>query len=411
GLGLISEKIVVFEELEPLIENALKKSLHDAGVIRKVYGKDLLPATGEYDVDIVKTALNKVLMETAGGDRGVGGADRNPNEEKMENMSKAFKEMLDAMGIKNRIPALCAGCPHRSSYLALLETIKGFPEGATVFGDRGCYNQGAQPPLEAIDTCICMGASIAMASGFYHSKQKEKAVAVIGDGTFYHAGVPGLINAVHNWSDITVMILDNSITSMTGRQPNAGTGFNAKGDESLPLDLVSLVKACGVEFVMVADAFNQPELKAAIKAAMEYKGPAVVISRGPCALFLKDLAKKERTRSGEKEKEKEKTLQKPNLSKVYSRNQTYQKRVVVKENCTGCRVCMKKTGCPAMSYDKEKKKIVLLDTCNGCGLCSYFCRLGAIGIEELNKNGPDKDSAIPIPGRTTIAAEKKEEGR
>ncbi|MEM3342495.1 MAG: thiamine pyrophosphate-dependent enzyme, partial [Thermoplasmata archaeon] len=337
-------EVAVIEELEPLVEHELRAYLQRKGESRKVWGKDegLMPTTGEFNVDMVSAMISKIT--------GVPAA---------ENLSE-LKEAEELASIaKPRIPGLCAGCPHRASYYALEQAAKKTKAGVIVCGDRGCYNQGAQPPLNALDTCICMGASISMASGFYHSKQKEKAVAVIGDGTFFHAGIPSLLNAVHNRSDITVMILDNRTTAMTGRQPNPGTGKDALGRDAPAISLEEIVSACGVKWIQSVNAFETKKLIDTIQQAIEYDGPAVVISKGPC--INDKLAEKGVPKIG-----------------------------VVSEKCIGCKKCLRELGCLALSWDTVSNRAKIESWCNGCGLCATVCPVSAINVIEKKKVKEEK---------------------
>jgi indolepyruvate ferredoxin oxidoreductase alpha subunit len=214
-----------------------------------------------------------------------------------------------------------------------------------------------------------MGASIAMASGVYHSGAKEPSVAVIGDGTFYHAGMPSLMNAVHNWSNITVVIFDNSITAMTGHQPNPGTGTNIMRRSVPHANLKKVVQALGVEHVQVISAYDTKKLVEAVLTEMAYEGPSVIISKAPCAIVV------------------ERELRKRKLK-------TYKAKVDL-DKCTGCKSCMKKIGCPAFGWSTDPKPhVTILPHCNGCGLCIETCPFKAISVPGK------KDSIKGISVRT-----------
>lgn len=247
--------------------------------------------------------------------------------------------------IPNRPPVMCAGCPHRGIFYILAKNK------ITVMGDIGCYTLGAVPPLAAIDTTICMGASVSGLHGFNKAKTGEadgKSVAVIGDSTFMHSGITGLVNIAYNDSASTVIILDNSITGMTGHQQNPTTGYNLKGDPASKIDLESLCKAIGINRVRVVDPYNLAECEAVVKEELSVKEPSVIISRRPCAL-LKYVKHK--------------------------------KPLVVDENrCKGCKMCMK-IGCPAISI-KDGKAMIDNTLCTGCGVCEQLCSFEALQKQE-----------------------------
>ncbi len=242
--------------------------------------------------------------------------------------------------IPARPPVMCAGCPHRGLFYTLAKNK------LTVLGDIGCYTLGAVPPLRAMDTTICMGASISGLHGFNKAGGGEGGtVAVIGDSTFMHSGVTGLINAAYNESNSTVIILDNSITGMTGHQQNPTTGFNLKGDPCAKIDLEKLCRAVGINRVRVVDPYNLAECNAAVKEELAAAEPSVIISRRPCALL--------------------KYVKHPGPIAADP------------DKCVGCKSCMK-IGCPAVSMAGGKIK---LDNtlCTGCGVCTQLCKFGALG--------------------------------
>jgi len=252
----------------------------------------------------------------------------------------AGKKLDDA--IPPRPPVMCAGCPHRGLFYTLKKNK------LTVMGDIGCYTLGAVAPLSALDTTICMGASISSLHGFNKANGGEsegRSVAVIGDSTFMHSGVTGLINTAYNESNSTVIIVDNSITGMTGHQHNPTTGFNLKGDPCTKIDLESLCKAVGIKRVRVVDPYDLAACDAAVKEELAANEPSVIISRRPCALL--------------------KTVKHPGPIAADS------------SKCVGCKACMK-IGCPAISIVEGKAKI---DTtlCVGCGVCEQLCKFGALG--------------------------------
>lgn len=247
--------------------------------------------------------------------------------------------------IPNRPPVMCAGCPHRGLFYTLAKNK------ITVMGDIGCYTLGAVPPLAAIDTTICMGASISGLHGFNKANGGEsdgKTVAVIGDSTFMHSGMTGLVNVAYNDSNSTVIILDNSITGMTGHQQNPTTGYNLKGDPAAKINLEVLCHAMGINNVRVVDPYNLAECETVIKEELERKEPSVIISRRPCALL-----------------------------KYVKHNKPL---VVDSDKCKNCKMCMK-IGCPAISM-KDGKAVVDNTLCTGCGVCGQLCKFDALKAEE-----------------------------
>ena len=306
------DKLYVIEELDGIIETHCIK----LGV--KVTGKDVFSLLGEYSQATVQTALT---------------------DEKVDFL--AFDGDIPA-----RPPVLCAGCPHRGLYYAL----KGM--GLYVSGDIGCYTLGAQAPLSMMDACVCMGASISGLHGFNLARGKEqakKSIAVIGDSTFIHSGITGLIDIAYNKGISTVIVLDNSITGMTGHQNNPANGLTIKGDTTVAVNLEALARAVGFNNVVVVDPFDIEGTKAAVKAELEKEEPSLIISRRPCALL--------------------KTVK-------------HEKPVVVNaDKCIGCKACLN-VGCPALSFTKREngKALATIDVtqCVGCGVCASACRFGAI---------------------------------
>ena len=247
---------------------------------------------------------------------------------------------LDAH-IPPRPPVMCAGCPHRGLFYTLKKNK------LTVLGDIGCYTLGAVAPLQAVDSVICMGASVSGIHGFCKSQNgaaDQKTVAVIGDSTFMHSGITGLVNMAYNESNATVIIVDNSITGMTGHQQNPTTGFNLKGDPCAKIDLETLCKAVGIRRVRVVDPYDLTQCDTVIKEELAANEPSVIISRRPCALlkYVKHKAP---------------------LS-------------VDADKCVGCKSCMK-IGCPAITIVDGKAKVDSTQ-CVGCGICAQLCKLDAL---------------------------------
>ena len=240
-----------------------------------------------------------------------------------------------------RPPVMCAGCPHRGIFYALTKNK------ITVIGDIGCYTLGAQQPLNAVDSVLCMGASVSGVHGFNKAggaESEEKTVAVIGDSTFMHSGVTGLINIAYNATNSTVIILDNSITGMTGHQQNPTTGYTIKGDPAAKIDLEALCRAVGINRVVVVDPYDIKACEKTIKEELAAKEPSVIISRRPCMLLKYVKAE-------------------PAM-------------IVSNDKCRGCKSCMK-IGCPAISF-KNKKAVIDPTLCVGCGVCTQLCAFDAI---------------------------------
>lgn len=301
------ERVYVIEELDDIIESHCKKNGVD------VIGKELFGWEGEISQAIVR---EKILGEKA---------------ETME-----FEEPVPV-----RPPVMCAGCPHRGLFYCLSQL------GVYVSGDIGCYTLGATAPLSAMDTTICMGASISALHGYNKALGKEaekKSVAVIGDSTFMHSGMTGLVNIAYNATNSTVIILDNSITGMTGHQQNPTTGKNLKGDPAAAVNLEDLCHAIGIKSVRVADPYNMAETKKIIEEELAKEEPSVIISRRPCALL-----------------------------KYVKHNPPLK---ADPEKCVGCKQCLK-IGCPAISIH-DKKCVINHTQCVGCGICKEMCRLDAI---------------------------------
>ncbi len=301
------ETLYVIEELDDIIETHCKK--HGISVI----GKELFPWIGEFSQRLIS---EKLLGKTP---------------EYVD-----FPETIPA-----RPPVMCAGCPHRGLFYALKKL------GLTVFGDIGCYTLGASAPLSAMDTTVCMGASISGLHGFNLARKEEsegKSVAVIGDSTFVHSGVTGLMNIAYNGTNSTVIVLDNSITGMTGHQQNPTTGYTLKGDPTAKISIEKLCEAIGIRRVRIVDPYELKNTIEAIKEEVAADEPSVVISRRPCALLK------------------------------YVKHKAPLK--VDPEKCKGCKSCLG-IGCPAISFE-NKKAVIDHTQCVGCGICSELCAFSAI---------------------------------
>ena len=304
------EKLIVVEELDPIIETFVR----GLGLSCEIHGKDMFPICGEFSQNLVAAAFGRELSQG---------------------------KKLDGVQIPVRPPIMCAGCPHRGMFYAL-NKLK-----VTVFGDIGCYTLGSVAPLSAMDVTLCMGASFSGLHGWNKAggaENEKKSVAVIGDSTFMHSGMTGLATIAYNQSNSTVIVLDNSITGMTGHQQNPTTGKNLYGDPAGRVDLEALARAMGINRVRVVDPYNIAECEAAVREELEVAEPSLIISRRPCAL-LKEVKHN------------------PPL-------------VVDQDKCKSCKMCMK-IGCPAISMKGGKAKIDAT-LCVGCGVCSQMCKFGAL---------------------------------
>ncbi len=302
------EKLVVVEELDPIIEN------HCRSLGLTLSGKDVLPIVDEYSQNL--------LAEKLGG--------------------TVHKGTALQTEIPPRPPVMCAGCPHRGLFYILKKNH------CTVLGDIGCYTLGAAAPLSAMEMTLCMGASVSAVHGFNKARgidSEKKTVAVIGDSTFMHSGMTGLANIAYNGSNSTVIIVDNSITGMTGHQQNPTTGYNIKGEPAGKIDLEALCRAMGFERVRVVDPYDLAQCDAVIKEELAAEAPSVIISRRPCALLKNVKHNGPITANSDK--------------------------------CVGCNACMK-IGCPAISM-VDKKTVVDSTLCTGCGVCTQLCKFDALG--------------------------------
>jgi len=306
------ERLVVVEELEPVIEQQLKAW----GIT--VEGKELFTLLGEYSPEMIAQCL-------AGAE-------------------PAVSSELD---IPPRPPLLCPGCPHRGVFYTLRRMR------VAVMGDIGCYTLGALSPLEAMDSCVCMGASIGMTMGMEKARGQEFAsrmVAVIGDSTFVHSGITPLIDTVYNQGTPTILILDNDTTAMTGHQDHPATGLTIKKVPTKKLDLETLVRAIGIDHVRVVDPLKLEEFEAVIREELDRREPSVIIAKRPCALI-------DRT---------------PITTTLF----------VDEELCNGCKACIR-IGCTGIYFkDDEKKAAINLNTCVSCGMCAQVCKFDAIKVVE-----------------------------
>lgn len=327
------EKIVVVEELEPYLEMQVKTIAKDYAPTVKIYGK-----TGRlYFQRNFELSTRKVMM---------GLAEITGKEPPIDfrRIDKEYAEIVK--DLPSRPPILCAGCPHRASFYVIK---KATGENAIYTTDIGCYALGIAPPLKVGDILICMGASIGTAQGISKVTGRE-TIAVLGDSTFFHAAIPGLINAVYNNHKVTLVVLDNLTTAMTGSQPHPGTGVTGMRSPSERILIEKVAEGCGVKYVKVVDPFKIKEATAVLKEALQHHGPSIVVFRSPCAL----MATREKRHKGEK--------------------------IVpfkITEECTNCMICIKLLGCPALII--EDGKVTINEAlCTACGLCVSVCPYNAI---------------------------------
>lgn len=313
------ESVLVLEELDPVIEEQLL--IQTAGQ-KNIFGKRTghLPCAGEYSYDIIKTALFKYLGRE----------------------QKSAKTSLLPQ-FPTRPPVLCAGCPHRASFYGVKVATKNLAKPIYT-GDIGCYTLGNAAPLNMTDTCLCMGAGITIAQGLALAEPGTKCIAFVGDSTFFHTGIPGVINAVYQNTDITVIVLDNHTTAMTGHQPHPGIGRTAMGNPAKALDIETMLHACGVEKIYNVNPLDYNTAVRVFREAIEYSGPSAVIAKSPCVVQMKKPDTVEQT---------------------------------VQEICIGCLRCIKQLGCPALTSD-GCKVMIAENICTDCGLCVNICPVGAI---------------------------------
>ena len=318
------DEVLVAEELDPVVEERLiflcGKHHLPVRILGKLTGH--MPGAGEYSFSILRSACAQFLS-----------------------IDLPEEKASQPPALPVRPPVLCAGCPHRASFYAVKQAMKG--QNAVFTGDIGCYTLGNAKPLDMVDTCLCMGADITIAQGLHRAEPERPHIAFIGDSTFFHTGIPGIINAVYNETDITVIILDNSTTAMTGHQPHPGTGKTMMGNVGQKANIEAILKACGVEHIAVENPLMLENAMKAVQDAVSHKGVSAVIFRSPCiALFKPEQA------------------------------------FVIHDNCIQCKRCIREIGCPAISLQEER---VVIDPalCYGCGLCAQVCPVHVIGGEKV----------------------------
>ena len=342
------KEVMCLEELSPYLEEQLLKLAGKHGLSVKVYGKltGHVPAMGENSADSAKAILERYLG--------------------IQEAEKAAPEEIPPLPA--RPPVLCAGCPHRASFYAVKKAMEG--QKTYYCGDIGCYTLGNAMPLDMVDTCLCMGAGVTMAQGFSHidkevlpngkslkrlkagagspepssgAEKEGKAFAFIGDSTFFASGLTGVVNAVYNEADITVCILDNSTTAMTGHQPHPGTGRNMMGHVTQKVSIPAILEAIGLTKVVTVDPLDLEKAVAAVKECTALEGVKAIIFKSPCIAIERSS-----------------------------------KKCVITDSCVNCKKCIRETGCPALSLTEGRVNIDA-SLCTGCGLCAQVCPVSAIG--------------------------------
>jgi len=329
------KNIIVAEELEPILENQFKQLSYDTDCSVKIYGK----STGhfsrlyEYNPDIVISAFSKILS-----------------------LKNPIKKPKDSdIKLPRRPPALCPGCPHRATYYA---AKKAQPKGVIYPTDIGCYTLGREKPLEMADILLCMGSNAGTAGGLAVATD-EKIITFMGDSTFFHSGIPPLINVVHHNHDVVITVLDNRTTAMTGHQPHPGTDFDGMGRSAKRILVEDVAKGCGMEHIEITDPNNMEETTKAFKRALDFKGPSFVVSKSPCIL----LENRDKRKRGEK-------------IFVYEIDQ---------EKCKRCKTCIGKFGCTAIYFGEDESVNIDPQQCNGCGHCAIVCPFEAIHKKGIKK--------------------------
>lgn len=331
---------IIIEELSPYLELRVTAIAKDANPSVRILGKwtGHFSEAFEYNTNIVVDGIAKALGKKPPVD---------------------YKAVLDnatelKKGLADRWPTFCPGCPHRASLHALRQALKGVKH--VVATDIGCYSMSFLDPVNYGDTLLCMGASVGVAAGLQYAVE-EKVVAIVGDSTFYHAALPGIVNAIHHGDDFTLLILDNEVTAMTGQQPNPGSVVNAGGRAAKPMVLEDVLRGFGIEDVTVVDPYDVKKAVGPMKEALSRKGPNVIISRRACALHA------------DRQKRK--------------RGETISSNDVDKDACKKPYTCIRDFYCPALSIDDEDRKAVISkDLCDKCDVCGKLCPFGSIKPRE-----------------------------
>lgn len=343
--------VIVVEELSPYLETNIKVLANDNNLSLNIYGKNSghFSEAFEYNIPIVFNAFKEIYQIKTNVDYKIG-------------LAKA-DELKSILPV--RIPVFCPGCPHRATFWALQKAVTGKSNEIAIINDIGCYsmlllNKEIYPKLHGDDLLLSMGATLGAGSGISLAA-KEKIISVIGDSTFFHAGLPGMINICHHNEDVLIIILDNSVTAMTGQQTNPGTGFGLPDNPKNKIQIEDVLKGIGFKNIIINDCFDARNSIPSFKKALEEPGPTVIISRGPCALW--------------------------NDRKKRKRGEKIQPFYVDQDICRKCHTCMRDFYCPAISMDSQEKEFtddnnkiwkgfsseICSELCDGCGVCSIIC--------------------------------------
>jgi len=329
------EVVFVVEELEPLMERDIILIKEKYGIKTKIIGKDgdIFTPLYEYNPDRVRKFLFKHLS--------------------IEDDKKVVQ--VEDIPLPSRPPVLCPGCPHRATYFSVNKVLRKYHKKDTIFpSDIGCYTLGIQPPFNTTDVILSMGSSIGLANGFSKSTD-QPVVAFIGDSTFFHAGVPALINAQHNKNHFILFVLDNETTAMTGHQPHPGIPMDGLGRKAPKVSIEEIVKGIGIDFVKVVDPYDLKETQKVFDEALRHEGVSVIVARRECSL-LRDAR-----------------MRKEGKWITYEINQ---------EKCTQCRICIDQFACPAIFVDEDGKIKIDEILCDGCGVCADVCPFKAIEVRK-----------------------------
>ncbi|GKG89003.1 indolepyruvate ferredoxin oxidoreductase subunit alpha [Gordonibacter urolithinfaciens] len=355
------DQVLVLEELDHVLEDELLRFAGRTHAALEVRGRLTGDARdrGENDVDDIAARIASFL--------GVPGAVPDASA------AAACDEPLPV-----RPPVLCAGCPHRGSFYAVKRALGKVP--AVLCGDIGCYTLGNAKPLDAVDTCLCMGAGITMAQGFAVAEPGKKHVAFVGDSTFFASGLPGIVNAVYNGHDVTVCVLDNATTAMTGSQPHPGTGVTLMGPRRAPVSIERVLQAVGFECIVHADPLDLDASVAAATEALAFEGPSAILFESPCVQLVRPGAP----------------------------------AAVDADACTGCKKCITEIGCPGIGFDGDARgpksgergqAFVDASLCNGCGLCVQVCPFDALRVPSACQPTDAVDAAASRSTRPRRADE------
>ncbi len=364
------DEVLVVEELDHVLEDELLRfagRTHAAFAVRGKLTGDARDR-GENDVDDLAARIARFL-DIAEKQTDVSRETSSPESPSAPATAPASAPLsYDAPAddpLPVRPPVLCAGCPHRGSFYAVKRALG--KASAVLCGDIGCYTLGNAKPLDAVDTCLCMGAGITMAQGFAVAEPGKKHVAFVGDSTFFASGLPGIVNAVYNGHDVTVCVLDNATTAMTGSQPHPGTGVTLMGPKRTPVSIERVLQAVGFECIVHADPLDLDASVAASAEALAFEGPSAILFESPCVQLVRPGAP----------------------------------AAVDADACTGCKKCITEIGCPGIGFDgdargpKSKERgqaFVDASLCNGCGLCTQVCPFGALGVPPAGQLA-DADAA------------------